>query len=113
VTLRSAVSTGFRAPALSQSWYASIATNFANDGQGNLTPYEVGIFPVDHPASVALGAKPLKDENSVNVSGGIAVSPSDAVTLTLDGFYIKVNDRIMLTNELSGDDVEAILAAPT
>ena len=111
LTLRSAVSTGFRAPALSQSWYASIATNFANDGQGNLTPYEVGIFPVDHPASVALGAKPLKDENSVNVSGGFAFSPSGAITLTLDGFYIKVNDRIMLTNELSGDDDEAILAA--
>jgi len=111
VTLRTALSTGFRAPALSQSWYASIATNFANDGSGTLVPYEVGIFPVDHPASVALGAKPLKDETSVNVSGGLAVSPSDAVTLTLDGFYIKVNDRIMLTNELSGDDVTAILAA--
>ena len=110
LTLRTAVSTGFRAPALSQSWYASIATNFANDG-GVLTPYEVGIFPVDHPASVALGAEPLKDETSVNASGGLAFSPSDAVTFTLDGFYIKVNDRIMLTNELSGDDVEAILAA--
>ena len=109
LTLRAAVSSGFRAPALSQSWYASIATNFANDG-GVLTPYEVGIFPVDHPASVALGAKPLKEENSVNVSGGFAFSPSDAVTFTLDAFYIKVNDRIMLTNELSGDDVEEILA---
>jgi iron complex outermembrane receptor protein len=109
LTLRGAVSSGFRAPALSQSWYASIATNFANDG-GVLTPYEVGIFPVDHPASVALGAEPLKDETSVNVSGGVAFSPSDAVTFTLDGFYIKVNDRIMLTNELSGDDVEEILS---
>ena len=109
LTLRSAVSTGFRAPALSQSWYASIATNFANEG-GVLTPYEVGIFPVDHPASVALGAKPLKDETSVNVSGGLAFSPSDAVTFTLDGFYIRVNDRIMLTNELAGDEVEEILA---
>jgi iron complex outermembrane receptor protein len=109
VTLRGALSSGFRAPSLSQSWYASIATNFANDG-GVLTPYEVGIFPVDHPASVALGAEPLKDETSVNVSGGLAFSPSDAVTFTLDGFYIKVNDRIMLTNELSGDDVEEILA---
>jgi iron complex outermembrane receptor protein len=75
-----------------------------------LTPYEVGIFPVDHPASVALGAKPLKDETSVNVSGGLAFSPSDAVTFTLDGFYIRVNDRIMLTNELAGEDVEEILA---
>ncbi len=109
VTLRTAASTGFRAPALSQSWYASIATNFSNVG-GTLVPYEVGIFPVDHAASAALGARPLKDETSVNVSGGLAVSPSDAVTLTLDGFYIKVNDRILLTNELAGSDVEQILA---
>jgi len=110
-TLRAAASTGFRAPALSQSFYASTVTNFARDpSTGRLTPYEVGIFPVDHPASRALGAKPLRDETSVNLSGGFAVSPSDDFTLTADLYYVKINDRIMLTNELSGDDVEQILA---
>jgi iron complex outermembrane receptor protein len=110
--IRAAASTGFRAPALSQSHYASTVTNFSRDPDtGTLEPYEVGIFPVDHPASAALGAKPLKDETSVNLSGGFAVSPSDDFTLTADLYYVKINDRIMLTNELSGDDVEAILAS--
>ena len=111
-TFRAAGSTGFRAPALSQSFYASIVTNFSRDEvTGDLVPYEVGIFPVEHQASQALGATPLKDETSVNLSGGFAVSPSEAFTITADLFYIKLNDRILLTNELSGDDVEAILAA--
>lgn len=108
--LRAAASTGFRAPALSQSFYASTVTNFARDVNGQLQPYEVGIFPVNHPASLALGAKPLKDETSVNLSAGFAVSPSDEVTLTADVYFVRINDRIMLTNELSGADVEQILA---
>ena len=108
--LRAAASTGFRAPALSQSFYASTVTNFARDINGQLQPYEVGIFPVDHPASVALGARPLKDETSVNLSAGFAVSPSDDFTFTADLYYVRINDRILLTNELAGDDVEAILA---
>jgi iron complex outermembrane receptor protein len=111
-TLRAAASTGFRAPALSQSHYAAVVTNFAaDDVTGDLVPYEVGIFPVDHAASRALGARPLRDETSTNLSGGFAVTPSEGVTITADLFYIKLNDRILLTNELSGDDVEAILAA--
>lgn len=111
-TFRAAASTGFRAPALSQSFYASIVTNFAPDPvTGTLEPYEVGIFPVDNAASRALGARPLEDETSVNLSGGLAVSPSGALTFTADLFFIKVNDRILLTNELSGPEVEAILAA--
>jgi iron complex outermembrane recepter protein len=108
--VRAAASTGFRAPALSQSFYASTVTNFARDANGQLQPYEVGIFPVNHPASLALGARPLKDETSLNLSAGFAVSPSDAFTLTADVYFVRINDRIMLTNELSGDDVEQILA---
>lgn len=111
LTLRAAGSTGFRAPALSQSWYGSTVTNFARDpNTGRLTPYEIGIFPVDHPASQALGATPLRDETASNLSGGFAYSPSDALSFTLDAFYIAVKHRIMLTNELSGSDVERILA---
>ncbi|HEX9754181.1 MAG TPA: TonB-dependent receptor [Gemmatimonadales bacterium] len=110
-TFRASGSTGFRAPALSQSHFASIITNFAADPvTGDLEPFEVGIFPVDHPASVALGAKPLEEEKSTNVSAGFAVSPDPAFTFTADVFYINVDDRILLTNELSGDDVKAILA---
>lgn len=109
-TFRGAVSTGFRAPALSQSFYASIATNFAPDPvTGAPTPFEVGIFPVDNPASLALGAEPLEEETSINVSGGFAFTPIDDLTFTADYFFIRIDDRIILTSELSGPGVESIL----
>ena len=44
---------------------------------------EFGIFPADHPASVALGAQPLKDETLGHFSGGLALSPTDNLTLTV------------------------------
>ena len=57
VTLRGAVSTGFRAPGLSQIAFSKVVTNVIG-GQF----IDVGLFPVDNPASLALGAKPLRDE---------------------------------------------------
>ncbi len=110
VTLRGAVSTGFRAPSPSQRFYGATITNFVLDTQtGHQTPVEGGIFPVAHPAAVALGAKPLKAETSLNLSAGLAVSPTDRVTLTGDFFYVKIDGRIILTGVLGGPGVEAIL----
>ena len=89
--LRGAVSTGFRAPGLSQSFFSHTTTNFTG---GQLV--EVGNFPVDNPASQLFGAKPLKEETSVNLSGGLAFTPTNNFTLTVDYFHIKINDRILL-----------------
>jgi iron complex outermembrane receptor protein len=106
------VSTGFRAPSLAQSYYGSRITNFRLDpATGKQKPFEVGIFPVNDPTAQALGSKPLKPESSVNFSGGTAWSPTDDFTLTLDGYLINLNDRILLTGFIGGDAVEAILAA--
>ena len=91
LTLRAAIGTGFRAPGLSQVAFGKVTTNVI---AGEFIDF--GIFPADHPASVALGAKPLKDETSVNFSGGLAVSPTDNVTLTADYFHIRINDRVLL-----------------
>jgi iron complex outermembrane receptor protein len=91
LTLRAAIGTGFRAPGLSQVAFGKVTTNVI---AGEFIDF--GIFPADHPASLALGAKPLKDETSVNFSGGLAVSPADNITLTADYFHIRINDRVLL-----------------
>ena len=91
VTLRAAIGTGFRAPGLSQVAFGKVTTNVIG-GQF----IDFGIFPVDHPASLALGSRPLKDETAVNFSGGLAVSPTDNLTLTADYFHIRINDRVLL-----------------
>jgi iron complex outermembrane receptor protein len=112
VTLRGAVSTGFRAPSPSQSFYGATITNFVLDPQsGHQTPVEGGIFPVSTPAAAALGAKPLKPETSLNLSAGFAVSPTERFTLTADLYYVKIDDRIILTGVLQGDGVVEILQA--
>jgi iron complex outermembrane recepter protein len=91
VTFRAAASTGFRAPGLNQAFFSKVVTNVIA-GQA----VDIGIFPVDHPASLALGSKPLKEETSFNFSGGVAVTPMDNLTFTADYFHIKINDRILL-----------------
>lgn len=112
VVLRASLSTGFRAPSLAQSYFGSRITNFRLDpSTGKQTPFEVGIFPVGDPAALALGAKPLTSESSVNFSGGLAWSPTDQFTATLDGYLINLNDRILLTGFIGGDSVETILAS--
>ena len=89
--LRGAASTGFRAPGLAQSFFSHTTTNVIG-GQF----VEVGNFPVDNRASRIFGAKPLKDETSVNLSGGFAFTPQDNVTVTVDFFSITIKDRILL-----------------
>lgn len=112
LVLRTAFSTGFRAPSLAQSYYGSRITNFRLDpATGKQAPFEVGIFPVSDPAAIALGAKPLTAETSVNLSAGVAWSPNEKLSLMLDGYSITLNDRILLTSFLGGDEVEAILKA--
>jgi iron complex outermembrane receptor protein len=91
LVLRAAASTGFRAPGLAQSWFSHVTTNFI---AGSLV--EIGNFPVSHPASVLFGAQPLKEETSVNLSGGVVFSPTDNLTLAVDVFHIAIDDRILL-----------------
>ena len=105
LAFRGAISTGFKAPSLAQTSYKSIATVFENG-----IPNEVGIFPVDHAAAQALGAEQLEAEESVNATLGF-VYQQDNFNLTVDAYRITIDDRIVLSENLSGDEVEAILVA--
>lgn len=110
--LRAAVSTGFRAPSLAQSFYGSRITNFRLDETtGRQIPFESGIFSVADPVAVALGARPLTPETSINYSAGFAWTPVDRFNITLDGYLIDLHDRILLTGFIGGDSVEKILAS--
>jgi iron complex outermembrane receptor protein len=105
VTLRAAGSNGFRAPGLSQIHFSKVVTNVIAG-----SPVDVGIFPVDAPQARVLGAVPLKEETSVNLSAGIAVSPVDNLTFTVDAYQIRIDDRIVLGATFDDDTTLAILA---
>ncbi|RZF91952.1 TonB-dependent receptor [Pseudoalteromonas sp. CO302Y] len=104
LSLRGAISTGFRAPSLAQTSYKSVSTVFENG-----IPSEVGLFPVDEPAARALGARDLDAEESVNMTAGFIFTQGN-FSLTLDAYRIDIDDRIVLSENLSGPAVEAILA---
>lgn len=103
LSLRGAISSGFRAPSLAQTSYKSVATVFENG-----VPNEVGLFPVNTAAAQALGAKPLEAEKSTNMTGGF-IYERDQFSFTLDAYQIDINDRIVLSENLSGSAVEQIL----
>lgn len=116
--VRGAVSTGFRAPNMAQSYYSHVSTGFRTDPDDptNQVAYEIGEIPVGSPVAIALGAAPLKEEKTINLSGGFAVTPVENLTFTVDVYQIDIDDRIILTGSLSGPTVEQLLAnvnAPT
>jgi iron complex outermembrane recepter protein len=106
LVLRGAAGTGFRAPGLSQVSFNKVVTNVIADQF-----VEVGIFPVDDPAALALGARPLKEETSINLSAGLAFTPMDNLTVTADLFHIDIDDRIILGATFDDDATLALLAA--
>jgi iron complex outermembrane receptor protein len=91
VTFRAAASTGFRAPGLSQIAFGKVTTNVI---AGEFI--DVGVFPVDHPAALALGSRPLEEETAFNFSGGVVVTPVDNLTITADYFHIRIDNQILL-----------------
>jgi iron complex outermembrane receptor protein len=104
IALRGSASTGFRAPSLHQQFFTATSTN--NVG-GVLI--EIGTFPVTNPVSVALGAQPLDPEKSLNLGAGVTLSPVRGLNLTVDVYSIKIKDRIVLTENLQGAAVVALL----
>lgn len=95
VALRGAVSTGFRAPTVGQEHASSTALSpdFTNPG-AIITQTQL---PTTDPQAIALGAKPLKPEKSVNLSGGVVLQPISNLLVTLDGYRIDIRDRLSIS----------------
>ncbi|MBB4077432.1 iron complex outermembrane receptor protein [Lewinella aquimaris] len=99
-TFRAGGSTGFRAPSLHQLNFNSTSTLFV-DG----IPFEVGVFSNDSRPAQLLGIPQLKQERSVNYSGGFTGRIPDAnLSITIDGYLIDINDRVVLTGQFQGGD---------
>ncbi len=94
---RGSVSTGFRAPSLAQKYYSLQFTNF----QANKL---VTIQLAANDSELAKLIIPqLKQETSLNGSAGFTFNTAK-FTATIDGYYIKVKDRIVLTGNFPQDD---------
>ncbi|TWF44109.1 iron complex outermembrane receptor protein [Chitinophaga polysaccharea] len=95
--LRAAASTGFRAPSLHQRYFNATSSIFT-DG----VFLESGTFTNDSRVAALLGIPKLKQETSYSYSAGIT-SNLGPLKLTVDGYFIRINDRIVYTGQFSGN----------
>ncbi|MEE9373618.1 MAG: TonB-dependent receptor [Saprospiraceae bacterium] len=90
-TVRAALSTGFRAPSLTQIYYNLRFTSFQD---GVLT--ETLLSANNSPVTKGFGIQPLKEEESLNASVGFAYRQGN-FTATVDGYYIDITDRVVIS----------------
>lgn len=100
---RSSLSSGFRAPSLSQANFSS--TSMVSGSQGII---QSGNFGVDHPVARALGARDLKPEKSLHFTLGTVWQPVDNLSLSADWFVTEIRDRIMATGYIEADTVPQV-----
>jgi len=104
VALRGSVSSGFRAPSLAQQHFAATASTLnttINAYQDQRTA------PVDDPVARLLGSEDLKAEKSRNLSAGLVLQPTKALSATIDAYRIKIDDRITLSSTLDVQNAAA------
>ncbi|HMG54887.1 MAG TPA: TonB-dependent receptor, partial [Kofleriaceae bacterium] len=99
IAVRGALSTGFRAPSLQQLWFSNVSSVFVADGNGVLQPNQIKTTNNADPITRnAFGIPKLKQETSTNASAGVTVRMFDNLSLTADGYFIRLKNRITLTN---------------
>jgi iron complex outermembrane receptor protein len=104
IAVRATASTGFRAPSLQESGYS--ATNVGP------TSATLQLAP-SSPGSASAGFGALKPEKSTNLSAGFVFRPVPRLIVTLDGYYIKIRDRIVSSGSINGQVFTSLTTAPT
>ncbi len=100
--LRATVSNGFRAPSLAQEFYAALGVSPTGAS---------GQIAAGSPAAKALGAGTLQPEKSISFSLGAVAEPIDGLHATLDGYFIRITNRIVDGGSYTGQQAIDALAA--
>ena len=90
--VRATASTGFHAPTIGQTRFATVTTEFSSTGG----LVESGQIPPTSPTALAVGARPLTPETSDNFTAGI-IYDGERFSLTLDAYYIEMDNRVTLS----------------
>ena len=99
LNLRGSFSTGFRAPSLQQINFSS---TFTTVQASNIA--EVKIAPNYSALAKAAGIPGLTQEKSINGSMGFAWQAARGLNITVDGYYVKIKDRVVLSGQFDGSD---------
>ena len=96
LSLRGTVGTGFHAPSPGQNNVQILTTTFIAGDQ-----VQVGTYPVTSNVAQFYGASTLGPEKSTNFGAGVVFKPASGVTLTIDGYSIKVKNRIGISQNFT------------
>jgi iron complex outermembrane recepter protein len=105
LALRGTASTGFHAPTPGQNNVETLSTTFL---PGTTTQVQIGTYPVTSADAIFYGAKPLKPEESTNLSGGIVLTPLTNLLVTIDGYQITVRNRIGISQQFNVTNADII-----
>ncbi|MBC7519480.1 MAG: TonB-dependent receptor, partial [Sandarakinorhabdus sp.] len=94
--IRATAGTGFHAPSPGQNNVQILTTTFAAGNQ-----VQVGTFPVTSAIAQYYGAQSIGPERSTNFGAGVVFTPASALSLTIDGYYIEVRNRIGITQSFN------------
>lgn len=108
--IRATANTGFRAPSVQQLYFSNISTLFVDRGNG-LQPEQSGTFNNISAVARELGIEGLDPEESQSFSAGLVFNGYDGFTLTIDAFQIAIDDRIILSGDVSPQDSAAVADA--
>ncbi|MEP7706043.1 TonB-dependent receptor [Paraglaciecola sp. 25GB23A] len=106
ISLRSSLSTGFRAPTVGQANVSNVQTNLSS---GVLV--DSALLPPTNPIAKQLLAKPLRPEESKSYTFG-GIYTYDDFFLTIDYYHIEVSDRISQSDkkDLTQNDKDILRA---
>ncbi len=105
INIRGSVSTGFRAPSLAQIYYNLRFTDF----QGGVAT-ETLLSANNSPVTSSFGIDQLEEETAINGALG-ATATFGSFTATVDGYYINVKDRIVLTGTFAAPQIPNVAEA--
>lgn len=95
--LRGSASTGFRAPSLHQRYFQNTSTQFVNGLPSNALTANNNNPIVRN----AFGINELKPEKSTSFTAGFVGKFGEGYTITVDGYYIQIKDRIVLSTQFN------------
>jgi iron complex outermembrane receptor protein len=98
-TMRGSVSSGFRAPSLHQIYTEKSQYSFADGGGIDI----VGLVNNVSPRARELGIPKLTPEKSTNITVGFGGKITNNINFTVDYYKIDVEDRVIYTNQIDGN----------
>ena len=99
LNIRGSFSTGFRAPSLQQINFSS---TFTTVQAGTIA--EVKIAPNYSSLAKVAGIPDLTQEKSINASLGFAWQAAPGLNVTVDGYYVRIKDRVVISGQFDGSD---------